>query len=74
MGCGSSSERGTLQTVDDSVHVMLKHDKKVSQKKGEAPKGYVPRAQHPLLAKQEQEQQQAAGAATAEVATTAQEP
>ena len=58
MGCGSSSERGTLQTVDDSVHVMLKHDKKVSQKKGEAPKGYVPRAEHPLLAQQKQQEQQ----------------
>lgn len=48
MGCGASKEQG-LQTVDDSVHVMLKHDKKVAQKKGQAPKGYVPRAPHPLL-------------------------
>ena len=51
MGCQASKEG--LQTVDDSVHVMLKHDKKVAQKKGEAPKGYVPRAPHPLLQKQE---------------------
>ena len=60
MGCGASKEG--LQTVDDSVHVMLKHDKKVAQSKGQAPKGYVPRAPHPLL-----QQQQAAtdGAATA---------
>lgn len=47
MGCASS--KGTLQTVDDSVHVMLKHDKKVQQKKGETPHGYVPRAEHPML-------------------------
>jgi hypothetical protein len=47
MGCASS--KGTLQTVDDSVHVMLKHDKKVQQKKGEKAHGYVPRAEHPML-------------------------
>jgi hypothetical protein len=47
MGCGSS--KGTLTTVDDSVHVMLKHDKKVQQKHGEKPHGYVPRAEHPLM-------------------------
>lgn len=47
MGCAGS--KGTLQTVDDSVHVMLKHDKKVQQKKGEKPQGYVPRQQHPLM-------------------------
>lgn len=47
MGCGSSKDR--LQTVDDSVHVMLKHDKKMQQKKGEQPHGFVPRAEHPLL-------------------------
>ena len=56
MGCGASKNHpGALQAVDDSVHVMLKHDKKIAQSKGEAPKGYVPRAPHPLL----QEQQQA---------------
>ena len=56
MGCGASKEG--LQTVDDSVHVMLKHDKKLAQKKGEAPKGYVPRAPHPLLEQQQHQQQQ----------------
>ena len=50
MGCGSSKH--TLHTVDDSVHVMLKHDKKVSQKNGHAPQGYVPRKEHPLMATQ----------------------
>lgn len=61
MGCGGSKSDDRLQTVDDSVHVMLKHDKKVQQRKGEAPHGYVPRAPHPLLQKQQQheEEQQA---------------
>ena len=53
MGCGASKNEG-LQTVDDSVHVMLKHDKKVAQSKGQAPKGYVPRAPHPLLQQQQE--------------------
>lgn len=48
MGCSSSKENG-LSNVDDSVHVMIKHDKKVAAKKGIAPHGYVPRAPHPLL-------------------------
>ena len=49
MGCGASSHDTRLQTVDDSVHAMLKHDKKRQQQQGETPKGYVPRAEHPLL-------------------------
>ena len=49
MGCGASTHDTRLQTVDDSVHVMLTHDKKRQQQKGEVPKGYVPRAEHPLL-------------------------
>jgi hypothetical protein len=49
MGCGSS--KNNLETVDDSVHVMLAHDKKVAAKKGQSTTtGYKPRAQHPLLA------------------------
>ena len=51
MGCNQSTEDRRLQTVDDSVHVMLAHDKKVQQRKGEEPHGYVPRAEHPLLKK-----------------------
>ena len=47
MGCGTS--KGALNAVDDSVHVMLKHDKKVAQKKGLSSQGYVPRAEHPLM-------------------------
>ena len=48
MGC-SSSKDNALSHVDDSVHVMIKHDKKKAAQKGEAPHGYVPRAPHPLL-------------------------
>lgn len=57
MGCGAS--KGTLATVDDSVHVMLSHDKKMQKKHGEKPHGYVPRAEHPLLAQQQKPQQTA---------------
>jgi hypothetical protein len=47
MGCGSSKGLGH---VDDSVHVMLKHDKKRLKEKGIVSGGFVPRAEHPLLA------------------------
>lgn len=46
MGCGPS--RG-LNTVDDSVHVMLKRDRQRQKSAGEAPHGYIPRPEHPLL-------------------------
>jgi hypothetical protein len=39
----------TFGAVDDSVHVMLQHDKKLAKKKGQPTTGYVPRAEHPLL-------------------------
>jgi len=62
MGCGGSKDGDSrLQQVDDSVHVMIKHDKKVQQQKGEAPHGYVPRQPHPLL----QQTQQQTGTITA---------
>jgi hypothetical protein len=48
MGCGASKDT-RLQTVDDSVHVMLSHDKKMQKMKGTEPHGYVPRSEHPLL-------------------------
>ena len=48
MGCGASKH--SLDNVDDSVHVMLTHEKKVALKKGEkVATSYVPRAEHPLL-------------------------
>jgi hypothetical protein len=48
MGCSSSKE-SALSHVDDSVHVMIAHDKKRAKQKGQEPHGYVPRAPHPLL-------------------------
>jgi hypothetical protein len=47
MGCMGS--KPSFGTVDDSVHVMLQHDKKIAKKKGQPTTGYVPRAEHPLL-------------------------
>jgi len=64
MGCGSSKR--ILETVDDSVHVMLQHDKKAAAKKGKEPAGYVPRAEHPLLQKAAQQSRAAATAAAVE--------
>ena len=54
MGCLSSKQaRLSLTQVDDSVHVMLSHEKKMAKKKGEpAATEYVPRAEHPLFAQQ----------------------
>lgn len=46
---GAACSRGGFNTVDDSVHVMLKKDKKAQSKKGEAPHGYVARTEHPLV-------------------------
>lgn len=49
MGCMNSKD-GALSHVDDSVHVMLKQDKKNAKKHGKPnTTGYVPRAEHPLL-------------------------
>mmetsp|Transcript_20576 Transcript_20576/g.44799 ORF Transcript_20576/g.44799 Transcript_20576/m.44799 type:complete len:83 (+) Transcript_20576:331-579(+) len=53
MGCGAS--KNGLEQVDDSVHVMFKHDKKVQQKKGEPEHRYKERAIHPLLRPKEAE-------------------
>jgi hypothetical protein len=62
MGCGSS-RASNLETVDDSVHVMLAHDKKLAQKKGQKVTGYVPRASHPLLKPKTPEENAAIAAA-----------
>ena len=54
-GCGSK-HTSHLETVDDSVHVMLKHDKKKQKEKGKSEQqGYVPRAAHPALEKKKEE-------------------
>eukprot|EP00568_Trieres_chinensis_P004502 CAMPEP_0183307704 /NCGR_PEP_ID=MMETSP0160_2-20130417/18847_1 /TAXON_ID=2839 ORGANISM="Odontella Sinensis, Strain Grunow 1884" /NCGR_SAMPLE_ID=MMETSP0160_2 /ASSEMBLY_ACC=CAM_ASM_000250 /LENGTH=76 /DNA_ID=CAMNT_0025471351 /DNA_START=279 /DNA_END=509 /DNA_ORIENTATION=+ len=47
--CLKSNEHSHLEAVDDSVHVMLKHDKKVQRQQGKPVTGYVPRAPHPSL-------------------------
>lgn len=51
MGCGASTVDTKLEALDDSVRVMLEQDKKRQREKqqGEIPKGYVPRAEHPLF-------------------------
>lgn len=48
MGCGPSKNAHVISHVDDSVKVMLKHDQKRAQTKGETV-AYKPRAEHPLL-------------------------
>jgi len=49
--CFGNSKYGDnkFQNADDSVHVMIKHDKKKLSDKGEKVTGYVPRAPHPCL-------------------------
>jgi hypothetical protein len=56
MGCLLSRHaRPSLTHVDDSVHVMLSHEKKLAKKKGEpAAAEYVPRAEHPLFSQPQQ--------------------
>ena len=38
-----------LDGVDDSVHVMIRHDKNMQKKRGEKEHGYVPRRSHPSM-------------------------
>jgi hypothetical protein len=56
MGCQPSRPAGgglnsssKFETIGDSVHVMLEHDKKVCATRGQSVCGYVPRPPHPLL-------------------------
>ena len=52
MGGCLSSNKGHLDTVDDSVHVMLAHDRKKRKEGGAgAGAGYKPRAANPALEK-----------------------
>mmetsp|Transcript_16526 Transcript_16526/g.24793 ORF Transcript_16526/g.24793 Transcript_16526/m.24793 type:complete len:89 (+) Transcript_16526:322-588(+) len=43
------SKRNMLSHLDDSVKVMVRHDAKALEQKGQAPGGFVPRASHPLM-------------------------
>jgi hypothetical protein len=59
MGCRPSRDASPscrrsrkFDSIEDSVHVMLEHDKKLCARKGQAVTGYVPRAAHPLLVPQ----------------------
>ena len=60
MGCHASKQSlvsdlaaatdcSKLSQADDSIHVLLSHDQKRSKRHGQAHRGYVPRAPHPLL-------------------------
>jgi len=61
MGACLSKGGPTLSHIDDSVHVMLKHDKKKRKEQGDAaPAGYKPRAANPALEKKREEQAAAA--------------
>eukprot|EP00569_Conticribra_weissflogii_P004874 CAMPEP_0171328230 /NCGR_PEP_ID=MMETSP0878-20121228/529_1 /TAXON_ID=67004 /ORGANISM="Thalassiosira weissflogii, Strain CCMP1336" /LENGTH=76 /DNA_ID=CAMNT_0011828065 /DNA_START=245 /DNA_END=475 /DNA_ORIENTATION=+ len=54
MGGCLSRNTGHLDNVDDSVHVMLAHDRKKRKESGDGPSGYKPRAANPaLVAKRE---------------------
>ena len=57
--CQSNSNK--LSHIDDSVKVMIRHDTKALQKKGQQPGGYVPRAAHPMLDGTPPPQQQQTG-------------
>eukprot|EP00578_Thalassiosira_sp_NH16_P012141 CAMPEP_0181116112 /NCGR_PEP_ID=MMETSP1071-20121207/21778_1 /TAXON_ID=35127 /ORGANISM="Thalassiosira sp., Strain NH16" /LENGTH=74 /DNA_ID=CAMNT_0023200337 /DNA_START=211 /DNA_END=435 /DNA_ORIENTATION=- len=56
MGACLSSGKGHLEQVDDSVHVMLAHDRKKRKESGNAaPSGYKPRAINPALERKKEE-------------------
>jgi hypothetical protein len=48
-GGGFLNSSSKFETIGDSVHVMLEHDKKVCATRGQSVCGYVPRPPHPLL-------------------------
>ena len=52
---GCQSKPNALSHLDDSVKVMVRHDAKMLEKKGQKPGGYVPRAPHPMLDKAAEE-------------------
>lgn len=49
MGGCLSRNTGHLENVDDSVHVMLAHDRKKRKESGAPTTGYKPRAANPAL-------------------------
>eukprot|EP00970_Alexandrium_tamarense_P013174 scaffold3282_cov198-Alexandrium_tamarense.AAC.39 len=55
---GCNSKASHLENVDDSVHVMLAHDRKKRKETGAPSSGYKPRAANPVL---EQKREEIAG-------------
>ena len=73
MGACLSRGGDALSHIDDSVHVMLKHDKKKRKESGTATTaGYTPRAANPALEKKRAEQE-AGGAEANGTSITAEE-
>ncbi len=58
---GCLSSKGHLDTVDDSVHVMLAHDRKKRKEGSGAGTGYKPRAANPALEQKSAENEEANG-------------
>ena len=49
MGCNQSKSSNILSHLDDSVKVMVRHDEQAAKRHGVTSTGYKPRASHPLL-------------------------
>ena len=64
-----SSKAGHLDHVDDSVHVMLKHDRKKRKDIGASTGGYKPRTANPAL-ENLKAAEQAGGGSTGDGAST----
>jgi len=74
MGACLSRGGDALSHIDDSVHVMLKHDKKKRKESGAATTaGYTPRAANPALEKKRAEQEASGGAEANGTSITAEE-
>jgi hypothetical protein len=82
MGCILSrkqQQQHSIGYVDDSVRVMISHEKKIASKKGvpvSTTSSYIPRAEHPLLVRKENDNMDAAATATgaSTTATTTETP
>ena len=60
MGGCLSRNTGHLEHVDDSVHVMLAHDRKKRKESGAPTSGYKPRASNPALEQKRNEKEETA--------------
>ena len=70
MGCLSSkharASAHVMDTLDDSVNVMMTHDKKVQAAKGQAPHVYKPRAENTMPKPKPKKPQEPVAETTAE--------